>query len=39
MSKITDTKKDTIYTLIPPTDPRVLSTITPFDKDVFLILM
>ena len=36
MSKITDTKKDTIYTLIPPTDPRVLSTITPFDKDVFL---
>ena len=36
MSKITDTKNDTIYTLIPPTDPRVLSTITPFDKDVFL---
>ena len=26
MSKITDTKKDTIYTLITPTDPRVLST-------------
>ena len=36
MSKITDTKNDTIYTLIPPTDPRVLSTIAPFDKDVFL---
>ena len=36
MSKITDTKNDTIYTLIPPTDPRVLSTITPFDKDIFL---
>ena len=36
MSKITDTKNDTIYTLIPPTDPRVLSTIAPFDKDIFL---
>ena len=36
MNKITDTKNDTIYTLIPPTDPRVLSTIAPFDKDVFL---
>ena len=36
MNKITDTKNDTIYTLIPPTDPRVLSSITSFDKDIFL---
>lgn len=36
MSVIRDTKKDTIYTLLPPSDPRVLSSIAPFDKAVFL---
>jgi len=38
MAVITDEKmkKDTIYELLPPTDPRVLSSIVPFDKDTFL---
>ena len=38
MAVITDEKmkKDTIYELLPPTDPRVLSSIVPFDKDIFL---
>ena len=36
MSVITDTKKDEVYTLLPPSDPRVLSSIAPFDKDMFL---
>ena len=37
MAVITDEKmkKDTIYELLPPTDPRVLSSIVPFDKDIF----
>ena len=36
MSVIRDTKKDEVYTLLPPSDPRVLSSIAPFDKDTFL---
>ena len=36
MSIIRDTKKDEVYTLLPPTDPRVMSSIAPFDKDIFL---
>ena len=38
MAVITDEKmkKDTIYELLPPTDPRVLSSIVPFYKDIFL---
>lgn len=36
MSVIRDTKKDEVYTLLPPSDPRVLSSIAPFDKAVFL---
>ena len=38
MSVITDTKKDEVYTLLPPSDPRVLSSIAPFDKDMFFTL-